>query len=34
MLSVIGRVIAKFGMEREILKKLNVWEVKNMILSC
>ena len=34
MLSVIERVIAKFSMEIEILKKLNVREVKHMILSC
>jgi hypothetical protein len=34
MLSVTERVIYKFGMEREIFKKLNVWEVKRMILSC
>jgi hypothetical protein len=33
-MSVIERVIAQFGMEGEILKKLNVWEGKHMILSC
>ena len=34
MLSVTEWVIYKFDMEREILKKLNVWVVKYMILSC